>query len=294
MCTYNGAAYLQKQLQSICSQTYKNIELVVVDDGSTDNTFTILSELTDKARIKVYRNEFNLGFIRNFEKAVSLCTGEFIALSDQDDIWLPEKIETLLRAIEDNILVYADAELIDHEDNSLHTFVSDVVNPVKTNNPLPLLFNNCAPGNSLFFRRELVGYALPFPEKIFHDWWLMYTAASIGRIAYVAAPLVKYRQHEANLTNMTHHRKNVPKEAKQQRAERMLYYLTQFQTFNRKHGIKNKILDRLIELLSHKSRRLLDINLFRFLYKHKDELYYVLKKSSFQKNHRIFKASLPD
>jgi glycosyltransferase involved in cell wall biosynthesis len=293
LCTYNGGKFLKKQLQSICDQTYKNVEIVVVDDGSTDHTLSVISEFTGKANIRLFRNDSNLGFIKNFEKAVSLCSGAYIALSDQDDIWLPEKIETLVKSSENTILTYSDAELIDHEDRPLHTSVSDLVNPVTLSNPLPLLINNCAPGNTLFFRKELLQYACPFPEKIFHDWWLLYVAACVGTISYVATPLVRYRQHGENITNMNHHRKDVPKETKSQRMERMLYSLRQFQSFNHRHGVRNETLDKFIALLGNKSKNFIDLKLFRFLYQHRDDLFYVLKKSTFKKNHRILKMAMP-
>ncbi|MFT4918317.1 MAG: glycosyltransferase involved in cell wall biosynthesis, partial [Zhongshania aliphaticivorans] len=92
MCTYNGERFLAEQLDSILNQTYKNIELVVVDDVSTDGTLRLLDEYAARdGRIRVIRNSENIGFVRNFEKAMGACSGEFIALADQDDIWFPEK-----------------------------------------------------------------------------------------------------------------------------------------------------------------------------------------------------------
>src|ERR1700744_3577317 len=90
LCTYNGEKYIKEQLDSIINQTYTCIEVIIVDDGSTDSTYDIISDyaLRDN-RIKCFKNETNLGFNKNFEKAVSLTSGEYIAISDQDDIWLP-------------------------------------------------------------------------------------------------------------------------------------------------------------------------------------------------------------
>jgi glycosyltransferase involved in cell wall biosynthesis len=93
MCTYNGEKFINLQLDSILAQTYHNLELVIVDDGSTDETFNIISDYAKKdGRIKCFKNEVNLGFNKNYERAIKLTTGEFIAISDQDDIWLPHKM----------------------------------------------------------------------------------------------------------------------------------------------------------------------------------------------------------
>ena len=92
MATYNGEKYLKEQLDSIYAQTYKDIEVIVCDDCSSDKTVEILDEYKEKYGLKYYINEKNLGFKKNFEKAISLCSGDFIALADQDDIWIENKI----------------------------------------------------------------------------------------------------------------------------------------------------------------------------------------------------------
>lgn len=118
MTTYNGEKFIKKQLDSIINQTYKNLEIIICDDGSTDKTIDIIKEYQKKdKRIKLYINEKNLGFSKNFEKAISLCKGDYIALSDQDDIWELDKIETMVKNINDAILVYGDEKLIDEKDN---------------------------------------------------------------------------------------------------------------------------------------------------------------------------------
>ena len=104
MATYNGEKYLAEQLDSILAQTVQDFELIVCDDCSSDSTAEILSRYAEKdSRIKIFVNEKNLGFVKNFEKAVSLCSGEYIALSDQDDVWFAGHLEILLRNIKDKI-----------------------------------------------------------------------------------------------------------------------------------------------------------------------------------------------
>ena len=114
MATYNGGQYLSEQLDSIVNQTYTNIEIVIVDDDSKDNTVEIIKSYQQKYKfIKLYQNPTNLGIVKSFEKAISLCNGDYIALSDQDDVWLPHKLEELVNKIGSSLLIYSDAILVD-------------------------------------------------------------------------------------------------------------------------------------------------------------------------------------
>lgn len=128
MATYNGEKYLREQVDSILAQTYQNFELIVCDDCSTDSTVRILQENEKQdGRIKVFVNEKNLGFKKNFEKAISLCKGEYIALSDQDDIWLPEHLQVLIENIGDKDLIGADSLLVDENNNEMGmTFLESI------------------------------------------------------------------------------------------------------------------------------------------------------------------------
>src|SRR4030095_5004546 len=97
MCTYNGARYIAEQLESIAAQTYPPGEIIVCDDASTDNTLEIVKDFASRASmpVRVFVNEENSGSTRNFSKAIGLCGGDLIALSDQDDFWLANKLERL-------------------------------------------------------------------------------------------------------------------------------------------------------------------------------------------------------
>ena len=120
MATYNGSKYLSEQIDSILSQTYSDFELVVTDDCSTDDTFSILSYYASMdSRIRIYENESNLGFRDNFAKAIGLCVGDYVALSDQDDIWLPNHLELLISNISTYSIVCANSELIDQYGKSI-------------------------------------------------------------------------------------------------------------------------------------------------------------------------------
>src|SRR5690554_1467232 len=105
LASYNGEKYIKEQLDSILNQTIQDFEIVVCDDASTDNTWEILQQYEAKdKRFKIFRNEQNLGFKKNFEKAISHCKGEYIALSDQDDIWIENHLELLFNHIQENDL----------------------------------------------------------------------------------------------------------------------------------------------------------------------------------------------
>lgn len=204
LCTYNGQKFLGKQLDSLVGQTYQNLELIIVDDNSTDETHKILSDYARRFQfIQVYQNEFNLGFVKNFEKAVKFCDGDFIAISDQDDIWELNKIETLINEIEDNDLVYHGSLFINENDKPIQDLkLSDKTNLYSNQSNLYFLFNNSISGHASMFKKELLEYALPFDERFYYDWWLAFVASSIGKIKYVDKLLVKYRQHNHNISGI--------------------------------------------------------------------------------------------
>jgi glycosyltransferase involved in cell wall biosynthesis len=206
LATYNGEKFLRKQLDSIFSQTYKNIEVIVCDDCSSDSTVSILEEYRSKFGLEYCINEKNLGFVKNFEKAISLCTGEYIALSDQDDVWMENKIEELLNYIGDNDLVFADAEIIDSTGkiifNSFKDYIS--VKHPKKNQLARLLYGNYIYGASMFFKASLKKKILPFPEDLpYHDIWIAIAAAENNSIKFDNRVLNQYRLHGNNNTGVS-------------------------------------------------------------------------------------------
>lgn len=111
ICTYQGAAYVSAQVQSILAQTYPLHEIIALDDASTDNTYALLQDLASKdTRIQLYRNENNIGYNANFEKGIRMASGEYIAIADQDDIWEPEKISKMMNTLQpETALIYCDS-----------------------------------------------------------------------------------------------------------------------------------------------------------------------------------------
>lgn len=198
IASYNGEKFLAEFLDSVYSQTHKNIEVVVCDDKSTDNTIEILERYKTNYGLQYFINEQNIGFIKTFERAVSLCTGEFIALADQDDIWFPEKIETLLINIGTAGLIHSDAVLVDSDKNKIADSFTEFSNKqTKITDFRKLMFYNSVTGCTVLFHRKLLEIALPFPEKIiYHDWWLALCASKSSGIKYLDQSLILYRQHQ--------------------------------------------------------------------------------------------------
>lgn len=202
VCTYNGEKYLREQLDSLIHQTYQNLEIIVVDDRSSDRTMEILSVYAkEDKRIKIFQNEHNLGFVQNFSKALTLCAGDCIALADQDDIWKLDKIEIFLREIQEHTLIYSDAILIDQDGNSMNQLlIQPKKNLVAGHCNKAFLFNNCVSGNTLMFKKELLKFILPIPEISFHDTWIAFIASTIGTITYTNEAMTFYRRHETQIT----------------------------------------------------------------------------------------------
>ena len=208
LTTYNGEKYLRGQLDSILLQTIQDFEVVVCDDRSCDSTWCILEEYARKdSRFKIHRNEKNLGFLRNFERAISLCTGDYIALCDQDDIWLNNHVQILLEHISDYTLCGANALLVDGDNKDLNITLLDTLGvdylPQNQEDFEFFLFHsNVFQGAALLFKKELISRSLPLPENVeFHDHWLALVACSMDGVNYVNVPVLRYRQHGMNVTD---------------------------------------------------------------------------------------------
>jgi glycosyltransferase involved in cell wall biosynthesis len=202
LCTYNGSRFLPQQLDSLLAQTYPNLEIVANDDCSSDDTLAILERYARlDPRIDVAANSENLGFPLNFERALRRCRGVYVAPCDQDDVWLPEKIDALVEIIGEHSLAYCDSSLVDENGRPLGYRMSQVAPPLSMDDPAPFAFGNCVSGHAMLFARELLERALPAPSVFFYDWWIAAVAASAGGLAYCERPLVLYRQHGRNVTD---------------------------------------------------------------------------------------------
>lgn len=200
IATYNGEKYLDEQLKSIFEQTYVNIEVIACDDCSTDGTIQILERYCRYTNFKYFLNNKNLGYVKNFQKVISMCSGDFIALCDQDDIWMPTKIEELLENIGDNLCIHSDAFLINNDSGIISESYSQYSSKLTMPESMyDLAFNGCVTGCTALFSRELLNDLLPFPQNLdVHDRWIGALAFSKGRLKYIDKSLIKYRQHENN------------------------------------------------------------------------------------------------
>lgn len=200
MATYNGARYLEQQLESIFRQSYQPLEVVVSDDCSSDGTVEILERYASLGKLKYIRNNANLGYVRNFQKVLGECTGELVALADQDDLWYENKIDRLYEAIGDNLLIHSDARLIDQDGKELADSFSRHSRKMTLPRSLTeACLNGSVTGCTTLLRRELLDMALPIPQGVYvHDKWLGLIAFMEGRFAYLDEALIGYRQHTGN------------------------------------------------------------------------------------------------
>lgn len=200
VATYNGAKYIELQMDSLIAQTYPNTEIIVVDDRSTDNTFEILERYARQyPHVHVYENEVNLGYIKNFEKGVTLSKGSYISFSDQDDVWVPEKTTELMAAIGDYPMITSDSEIVNDQLEKRWNH-SDLKEIQDFNNPLVFATDNCVAGHALIMKKEIADAAIPFPDMP-HDLWLGFFTTLHGTIKYLDKPFVKWRQHGNNVTS---------------------------------------------------------------------------------------------
>ncbi|MFK5882352.1 MAG: glycosyltransferase family 2 protein [Sulfurospirillum sp.] len=202
MTTYNGEKFLKEQLNSIINQSYKNLEIIICDDGSFDNTIRMIKEYQKRDnRIKLFENKKSLGVLKNFEKAISLCNGDYIAISDQDDIWMFNKIEVMINEIKDCVLVYHDDSLINRSGKLIYSsfFQSNNILINKEHSIKALMLDNWISGHACMFSSVLKNHILPISEDIEHyDMWIAIVASIYGNIRFIDKQLVLWRQHGTN------------------------------------------------------------------------------------------------
>ena len=201
LAAYNGGEFIRQQIESVLSQLGPDDELIVSDDGSTDNTRDIVAEyVAYDPRVQLVEGPCQ-GPIRNFEHALELCGGDIIFLCDQDDVWLRGKVEACTAALEDPDvwLVLHDAHVTNKERLPLRDsfFEWHGSQPGFREN----LVRNSFMGCCMAFRRELLDLALPFPKKIpMHDQWIGLLAEARGKGKILPRPLLDYRRHGGNVT----------------------------------------------------------------------------------------------
>lgn len=214
MAAYNGEKYIAEQLESICNQTKKADEIIVVDDCSGDNTAVIVQKYIHQypeCNIRFFLNEENQGYKKNFCKAMSLCSGDILFLCDQDDIWQENKIEVLTGILKKNknvSLVSSSFIQIDGSGQIVSGNKSVYKKRIKQQELVPvpledLIFHNISQGCAMAFRKEVRDlYLQLFVEELPHDWILNIVAAIGKKCYYLNSPLFSYRIHGENTTGL--------------------------------------------------------------------------------------------
>jgi hypothetical protein len=211
MCTYNGVRFLDDQLASLASQSRQPDELVVCDDCSSDSSAALLREFAAAAPFPVYihENSVRLGSTKNFERAISLCQGDIIALCDQDDLWNTEKLRLTEQCFLENSdvgMVFTDAEIVDEKANPLGnklwaTLEFDATLQARIKSPAAfeiLSQKQLVTGATMAFRTEFRDLVLPIPTDIslIHDGWIAMMISLAASLDIIDRPMIRYRQHD--------------------------------------------------------------------------------------------------
>lgn len=197
IATYNGEKFIEEQIRSILLQLDSHDEIVISDDHSTDKTIQIIKSINDD-RIKIIYNKNNKGYTNNFENAISKASGDFIYLSDQDDVWKPTKVKVYKKYFETYDFVVSNAEIVDQSLNSINSetyfdlrgvssgFVSDLIKAKSL-------------GCCMAFNKKVLKKVLPFPENkelCPHDLWILLMSEFYFKCKIIDEPLILYRRHE--------------------------------------------------------------------------------------------------
>ncbi len=207
--TYNGEKYLREQLDSILNQTYKNIRLIISDDCSKDSTPKILEEYRNKdERIELYLQKENMGVVKGIEFLLKKVKNNYYMLADQDDVWLPIKVEKSIETLKKQKadLVFGDLEVVDEKLETIYSSFGDFmllnrkihkyIDSYKVN-----YLYNCVTGCTILSKREFIEKILPIPTEskyLIHDHWIGLIVALNGKLAYMPEKYIKYRQHGNN------------------------------------------------------------------------------------------------
>jgi glycosyltransferase involved in cell wall biosynthesis len=238
IATYNGARFLAEQLASIARQSCAVDEVVISDDCSGDDSVRIAAE--EAARLglaaRVLNNTVRLGVASNFERAIHACKGEIVFLSDQDDIWYPNKVERVLGAFAENLhllAVFSDAVVVDELRRPLHDSLLALsrLTPaerasIRAGSTFSVLMTrNVATGATMALRSSDISRAFPIPPGWYHDEWLALFLSSIGVVGLIDEPLIEYRQHQSNtigaprVTSLTEKFTSLTKRSRDQRLQ---------------------------------------------------------------------------
>jgi glycosyltransferase involved in cell wall biosynthesis len=285
LCTFNGEAFLEKQLDSLLLQSYPNVEIVVIDDRSTDETFAILTRYAfENKNFRIFRNDENVGYTINFERALGHCKGEYIAICDQDDIWHPDKLTRQFDALDGHLLIYHDSEFIDADGISMNLRISDKFNFYAGSEGTPFLFLNCVSGHTILMKRKLLELALPFPLGHHYDQWLAYLASTCGSVHYLDQSLVQYRQHTGNSTDILATRVRSQKKEVKEKVEQLSRESEWLGLCSDKASTRPDLpVHKLYHMSLQRNKRLISVSFGVLIWKHRHTTLLLLKKGIISK-----------
>jgi glycosyltransferase involved in cell wall biosynthesis len=231
LATHNGVLHLKEQLVSLLRQSCPPLEIIISDDGSRDGTIELIEKYQREYPSIRLVHSSRAGINANFQKAVSSCNGEYIAFSDQDDIWAENKLELLAEHFyPDTLLVYGKSILIDSAGQQMDLSAEQYIGfHASRSGKLPLffLFSNCVSGHTMMIRKTLLQEALPFPQQCLYDHWLALVASLKSDLVHVPEAITYHRIHRSNAIN--NREKNQQKKTGQQRASKYQRYDNQRQ-----------------------------------------------------------------
>ena len=199
IATYNGERYIRQQIESIVCQLNVDDEIIVSNDGSTDGTLDIVKGIGDK-RIKIIEGPGRKSPILNFECALKASKGDFIFLSDQDDVWKPDKVEICMKWLKTYHCVVSDAEVTDNRLKPLYPSLYAIMQ-VRQGRIYNTIWKNGYTGCCMAFRRDVVEASLPFPKDIpMHDIWIGNVAAYKYNVIFIPDRLIHFRRHENTIS----------------------------------------------------------------------------------------------
>lgn len=198
IATYNGGKYIREQLESILSQLGEDDEVIISDDSSTDGTVSVVESIGDR-RIQIFGGNTFHSPTYNFENALKKAKGDYIFLSDQDDVWKADKVKVMMKALENHDLVASDCTVVDSDLNVIkESYHGKLPSPKVSVN----IIHNSYMGCNMAFRRNVLEKSLPFPKRIaMHDLWLGFVGATFFNAAFIPDRLILFRRHGENASS---------------------------------------------------------------------------------------------
>jgi glycosyltransferase involved in cell wall biosynthesis len=283
LCTYNGSSYIKKQIDSIlCQKEHKIDEIVICDDNSTDETLEILNnyKLIHPTVFSINSNDINIGSTHNFEKALSLCTGDYIFLADQDDIWKEDKVSKTLAIFDLNPSaegVFSNADMIDQNDNLVPSItIWDSIFFLEKELPKPVDFfdiisknGNVVTGATLCIKNIVKDFIFPFTDDVLHDEKIASILALRNSLFYSTENLISYRIHDKQQVGM----KNIHKLVSKNRLKRIILDLEKPSSFKEYRHLSKKKYLKLHKAKKYGNSNFLKINIQDLITKSRGELH---------------------